>query len=100
MAWLYHRSTTWRKVVNFAGASPLYMAGFAVATVGVFIFLGDRTMSATNGTRAEELMRERLRGRNSVDGLIHVQAQRDRLQVLLDEVKERKEGERYKAALE
>lgn len=100
MAWLYHRSATWRKVVSFAGASPLYMGGFAVATLGVSMFLGDRIMSATNGTRAEEVMRERLQSRHSVDGLMHVQAQRDRLQVLLDEVKERKEGERYKAALE
>lgn len=101
MAWLYHRSATWRRIVSFTAQSPWYMAGFTAAAVAIPYFMGDQIMSTTNGPSADGKLEQQLRGMGGVDAKILARAQRERLQVLLDEVKERRGGEtRYQAALE
>ena len=100
MAWIYSRSSTWRKIVAATNRSPLYMAGFVVAAVAVPAYLGDQVMETTNGPRAESDLEKKLRSRASVDSQMLARAQKERLQVLLTEVKEGRGAERYQAALE
>jgi hypothetical protein len=57
-------------------------------------------MEGTNGPRAENKLEKELRGRASIDAQMLAQAQRERLQVMFDELKDGKGAERYKAALE
>lgn len=71
------------------------MAAFALPA-----YLGDRVMHQTNGEKAESELEQKLRSRSSVDSQMLARAQKERLQVLLDEVKAGKGAERYKAALD
>lgn len=100
MAWLYHRSATWRKVVSFTARGPLYMAGFAAAAVGIPLFIGDQIMGSTNGPKAESKLEQQLRNRSSVDSNMLAKAQKERLQVLFDEIRDGGGAARYKAALD
>ena len=90
----------WRKVVAFTRRGPLYFAGFAAVAVGIPYFLGDQVMKGTNGPEADSKLEQHLRGRASIDAKMLAQAQRERLQVMLDEIKDGKGGDRYKAALD
>jgi hypothetical protein len=90
----------WRKVVAFTRRGPLYFAGFAAAAIGLPLYLGDQVMEGTNGPRAENKLEKQLRSRASIDAQMLAQAQRERLQVMFDELKEGKGADRYKAALE
>jgi hypothetical protein len=106
MAWLYEKSATWRRIVAFTSRSPLAMASFAAVTLGGTALLGARVQRATD-TEGSPLEAQ-LRARGSVDAQMLARAQRDRLQVLLDEVRDRKAGggaaaagdARYAAALD
>ena len=89
----------WRKLVAFTRRGPLYFAGFTVVAIGVPLYLGDRVMEGTNGPQAESKLEQQLRSHASIDNKMLAQAQRDRLQVLFDEVKAGHGADRYAAAL-
>jgi hypothetical protein len=57
-------------------------------------------MEGTNGPRAESKLEKQLRSHASIDAQMLAQAQRERLQVMFDELKDGKGADRYKAALE
>lgn len=100
MSWIYAHSSSWRKIVAFTQKSPLYMAGFAVAAFALPAYIGDQVMERTNGPNAESKLEKELRARSSVDSQMLVKAQKERLQVLFDELKEGRGAERYAAALD
>jgi hypothetical protein len=77
------------------------MLGFGVASmVALPLWLGGQVMETTNGPRAESALEQELRSRGSVDARMLARAQKERLQVLLDEIKEGKGAARYAAALD
>lgn len=90
----------WRLIVAFTRKGPLYFAAFAAVAIGVPVYLGDKVMEGTNGPAAEEKLKKALKQHSSIDAQMLAKAQRERLQVLLDEVKDGYGHERYKAALE
>ncbi|KAG7666571.1 hypothetical protein Ndes2526B_g04963 [Nannochloris sp. 'desiccata'] len=90
----------WRKLVAFTRRGPLYFAGFAAVAIGLPLYLGDQVMEGTNGPRAENKLEKELRGKASIDAQMLAQAQRERLQVMFDELKDGKGADRYKAALD
>lgn len=90
----------WRRVVAFTRRGPLYFAGFAAVAIGVPMFLGDLVMGGTNGPAAESRLEAELRRNGSIDAKMLAQAQKERLQVMFDEIKAGEGAERYKAALE
>jgi hypothetical protein len=100
MSWLLRRSSTWRRIVAVTNSSPLYMAGFAVVALGVPAYFGDKVMSSTNSASGGAALESQLRATASIDGRMLAKAQKERLQVMLDEIKAGQGGERYKAALE
>eukprot|EP00884_Botryococcus_braunii_P004288 jgi/Botrbrau1/13860/Bobra.0056s0093.1 len=100
MAWLYEKSSTWRKLVAFTRASPWYMGGFAVACFGIPYAVGQVVMGSTNPPQQTEL-ESRLRARQTVDHQVLARANKERLAVLLGEAqrKDAASEERYAAAL-
>jgi len=76
------------------------MAGFAALAIGLPAYLGQETMSKTNGRDIDTRLEDELRKKSTLETRILAKAQKARLQVLLDEVKEGRGAERYKAALE
>jgi len=100
MSWLYAHSSTWRRIVDFTQRSPLHMVGFAVACFALPAYVGDRVMERTNGAHAESKLELELRTRSSVDSQMLARAQKERLQVLLEEVRDGKGATRYQAALD
>lgn len=105
MAWLYARSSTWRRVVQ-GTQTPLRMLGFTTLVLGGATFLGAQVMGATNPAGPASELERTLRARGSVDARMLADAQRQRLQVLLDESRSGGGGggaageARYRAALE
>lgn len=100
MSWLYTRSSTWRFIVNLTKKSPAYMAVFAVIAMGVPAYLGEQVMQVTNGPKIDTALEQELRKKSSLESRMLAKAQKERLQVLFDELKEGKEDNRYRAALE
>lgn len=104
MAFLYSSSKTWRHIVNATGQSKGYMLAFAAACVGVPYILGDQVMKNTNekSARGESELKQKLRSRGGIHAQMLAKAQKERLQVMLDEIKGRSaDGEaRYRAALD
>jgi hypothetical protein len=100
MAWLYSKSSTWRRIVGFTQRSPLYMVGFAGLAFAVPAVLGGQVMQATNSPQGDSALEAKLRAGASIDGQMLARAQKARLQVLLDETRAGKGGARYKAALD
>ena len=100
MSWLLRRSSTWRRIVAVTNSSPLYMAAFAVVALGVPAYFGDKVMGSTNSASGDAALESKLRANASIDGRMLAKAQKERLQVMLDEIKAGQGGERYKAALE
>ena len=90
----------WRKVVAFTRRGPIYFMGFAAVAIGIPVFLGDTVMESTNGPEADTKLEKELRTNRSIDAQMLAKAQRERLQVMLDEVKSGAGADRYKAALE
>lgn len=104
MAYLYSTSKTWRRIVDAANRSKGTMLVFAAACVGVPYFLGDQVMQSTNqaAARGETELEQKLRSRSGMHAQVLAKAQRERLQVMLDEIKGRSSDseERYRAALD
>lgn len=84
----------------FTRRGPLYFAGFTAVALGIPLFLGDKVMEGTNGPQVDSKLEKELRSNRSIDAQMLAKAQRERLQVMLDEVKAGKGADRYKAALE
>lgn len=96
---LLWRSRTWKAIIALSKASPTFFVGFSAATLGVSYALATLTQMGTNPVddkKKEEMLRRK-------GGLTHrtmAQVNKDRLQLLLDEVRDRKGGnERYAKAL-
>lgn len=104
MAYLYSSSKTWRRIVDATGRSKGVMLAFAAACVGVPYFLGDQVMQSTNqaAARGETELEQKLRSRSGMHAQVLAKAQRERLQVMLDEIKGRSGDSeaRYRAALD
>lgn len=99
MAWLYSKSKTWRSLVDFTRRGPFYLAGFSVICLLGPTLVGNKVMRTTNPNDDKDL-EKKLQSRRGIDSQMLAKAQRDRLQVLLDEIKGGGDGERYKAALD
>ncbi|KAI3429390.1 hypothetical protein D9Q98_005485 [Chlorella vulgaris] len=104
MAFLYGRSKTWRRIVDTATRSTGNMLLFVAVCGGVPYIVGDQVMKRTNQYAAKEEsdLEQKLRSRGGLDAKILAQAQRDRLQVMLTEIKGGGSDSeaRYKAALD
>lgn len=77
------------------------MFGFgAVTMVALPYWLGMEAMEKTNGGDNRSRLEKELHGQSGMDARILANAQKERLQVLLDEIRQGKGGERYTAALD
>ena len=103
MAWLYEHSPAWRRLVAWSRRSSLHTAGFAVAALGSSVALGALAMAASSRDAPGGDLDARLRARRaaSVDGRLLADANRARLAVLLDDVRNKGQDaeDRYGAAL-
>lgn len=100
MAWLYHKSATWRKIVSFSAQGPLHYLAFGSIAIGLPIYLGASVMGRTNPE--DDATKEKLlRARSSLDHQVLSRVNKERLAVLLGEVqnKEASNDKRYAAAL-
>mmetsp|Transcript_18759 Transcript_18759/g.63883 ORF Transcript_18759/g.63883 Transcript_18759/m.63883 type:complete len:126 (-) Transcript_18759:53-430(-) len=109
MAWLYEKSPAWRRFVHTLKGNPKLMASFTAGTGIVSLFVGNTVMELTNPGLDQDEARKRMVSQNSsLDTKVMGAANKDRLQMLLDEVKAQAEGrsdgtaseERYKLALQ
>lgn len=66
MAFIYEKSATWRKIVNFTRQSPLYMAGFAGVCLGLPVLLANTIQSKTNNAKQESELERHLRARSGI----------------------------------
>jgi hypothetical protein len=87
---------TWRYIVE-ATRNRWMMALFSVGVVAASIGLGDVAMTKTN---KGESLEDELRRKSTIESRMLARAQKERLQVLFDELKEGKGAERYEAALD
>ncbi len=76
------------------------MGAFAAVAIGVPYFIGDSVMNTTNSPRADSLLEQDLRKKTTLESQMLAKAQKERLQVLFDEIKDGKGAERYQAALD
>ncbi|KAI7845131.1 hypothetical protein COHA_001336 [Chlorella ohadii] len=104
MAYLYSSSKTWRRIVDATSRSAPTMLAFAAACVAVPWFLGDQVMRTTSkeAAKGESELEKKLRSRQGIQAQMLAKAQRERLQVMLDEIKDRsaQSEARYRAALD
>mmetsp|Transcript_10132 Transcript_10132/g.19131 ORF Transcript_10132/g.19131 Transcript_10132/m.19131 type:complete len:119 (+) Transcript_10132:311-667(+) len=103
MAWLYEKSAAWRTIVRITRDSPLAFAAFGI-TVGVAIpyFATDALIQFTNpeATQPESEHTRALKMRQGHETEMMARINKDRLQLLLDEVQNKNTSEdRYRASL-
>ncbi|KAI8110030.1 hypothetical protein M9435_001710 [Picochlorum sp. BPE23] len=87
-------------ILKYTKKSPLYMGAFAAVAIGVPYFIGETVMKTTNSPRADSSLEEDLRKKTTLESQMLAKAQKERLQVLFDEIKDGKGAERYQAALD
>mmetsp|Transcript_8363 Transcript_8363/g.23581 ORF Transcript_8363/g.23581 Transcript_8363/m.23581 type:complete len:124 (+) Transcript_8363:81-452(+) len=93
------KSRAWRTVVALGKASPTFFAGFSACVLVGSYALGGLAMAGSN-PEGDSRKEDRLRRRGGLDHQVMAKVNKERLQVLLDEVKERRGGsERYAKAL-
>lgn len=92
---LYARSATWRFIVD-STRNKWTMSIFALGVLGLSMGAGSTAMKSTKDADLDE----KLRKSSTLQSRMLAKAQKERLQVLFDEIKQGKGAARYQAALD
>lgn len=92
---LYAKSALWRFIVD-STRNRWTMSIFGLGVLGLSMGAGSTAMKTTTDSQLDA----KLRQNSTLESRILARAQKERLQVLFDEIKHGKGAERYKAALD
>lgn len=92
---LYARSATWRFIVD-STRNRWAMSMFVLGVFGLSVGAGTTAMKTTT----DEELNDKLRQNSTLQSRILAKTQKERLQVLFDEIQQGKGADRYHAALD